>query len=203
MHSVAVPWVVVNALIVRCVGYRPCGGYAMCWLLASFQTVKQWKQTDWSLSFCKAPHSKTQPQPPTPTAEPTPPGAAPRGRVVLFASKGEVPAVYKALALNVARSGARYSFGWVAGGAAGEGFRGKAMQMLRVGQGVGFCVCGGGSLGVRLGLGMKGCGWVILEAFLICQARLTHQRQSIALFNFTNTLLTTPTTHPTHDSPHP
>ncbi|KAI8463550.1 MAG: hypothetical protein J3K34DRAFT_526895 [Monoraphidium minutum] len=54
------------------------------------------------------------------------------GKVVLFASKGEVPGVYKALAANAAAKGLRYAFGWVPAGAATQAFAERAQEKLRV-----------------------------------------------------------------------
>lgn len=68
---------------------------------------------------------------PAPAVPPGGGAATTGGRAVLFASKGEVPGVYKALALNVAASGARYTFGWVSGQAPAA-FREQAMGMFKV-----------------------------------------------------------------------
>ena len=58
------------------------------------------------------------------------PGAMNEGRALLFASKAEVPGVYKALALNVRRAGARFQFGWVSS-AAPAAFREQALAMFK------------------------------------------------------------------------
>lgn len=62
---------------------------------------------------------------------PVTPDDRPFGKVVLFASKGEVPGVYKALALNSRRAGLVFGFGWIPGGSAGS-FLDQAKKMLRV-----------------------------------------------------------------------
>ncbi|GBF90666.1 hypothetical protein Rsub_03238 [Raphidocelis subcapitata] len=59
-------------------------------------------------------------------------GAPPDGRVVLFASKSDVPGVFKALAFNTAAvAGARIEFGWIPGSAPAE-FRESAAKTLHV-----------------------------------------------------------------------